>query len=99
MKQTKDPYSALRFPEFRYFITAQFLFTVAILIQEVVVSFYLYEITHDPLSLGLIGLFEAIPYISLALFGGYFVRICSFIFAKKPNRISFLRNEGNQSLT
>lgn len=72
MKQTKDPYAALRFPEFRYFISAQFLFTVAILIQEVVISFYLYEITHDPLSLGLIGLFEAIPYISLALFGGYF---------------------------
>lgn len=72
MKQTKDPYAALRFPEFRYFISAQFLFTVAVLIQEVVISFYLYEITHDPLSLGLIGLFEAIPYISLALFGGYF---------------------------
>jgi MFS family permease len=72
MKQIKDPYAALRFPEFRYFITAQFLFTVAILIQEVVISFYLYEITNDPLSLGLIGLFEAVPYISLALFGGYF---------------------------
>lgn len=72
MKQTKDPYAALRYPEFRYFVTAQFLFTIAILVQEVVISYYLYEITHDPLSLGLIGLFEAIPYISLALFGGYF---------------------------
>lgn len=72
MKQTKDPYAALRYPEFRYFVTAQFLFTIAILIQEVVISYYLYEITNDPLSLGLIGLFEAIPYISLALFGGYF---------------------------
>ena len=56
MTPTKDPYAALRFPEFRYFITAQFLFTVAILVQEVVLSFYLYEITNDPLSLGLIGL-------------------------------------------
>ncbi|AFK03320.1 major facilitator superfamily MFS_1 [Emticicia oligotrophica DSM 17448] len=72
MKQSKDPYAALRYPEFRYFISAQFLFTIAVLVQEVVISFYLYEITHDPLSLGLIGLFEAVPYISLALFGGYF---------------------------
>ena len=72
MKQAKDPYAALRYPEFRSFISAQFFFTIAILIQEVVISYYLYEITHDPLSLGLIGLFEAIPYISLALFGGYF---------------------------
>ncbi|MFN3848959.1 MAG: MFS transporter [Spirosomataceae bacterium] len=67
-----DPFAALRFPQFRYFITAQFLFTVAILVQEVVISYYLYEITHDPLSLGLVGLLEAIPYISVALFGGYF---------------------------
>lgn len=72
MKQAKDPYAALRYPEFRNFITAQFIFTVAILVQEVVISYYLYKITKDPLSLGLIGLFEAIPYISLALFGGYF---------------------------
>lgn len=71
MKKTTDPYAALRFPEFRYFITAQFLFTVGILIQEVVLSYYLYEVTNDPLALGLIGLFEAIPYISLALFGGH----------------------------
>ena len=68
---TKDPYAALKYPEFRYFVTAQFMFTVAILIQEIVISYYLYEITNDPLSLGLVGLFEAIPFISLALFGGY----------------------------
>ncbi len=67
----KDPYAALRYPEFRHFVLAQFLFTIAILIQEVAISFYLYELTDDPFSLGLVGLFEAIPYISLALFGGY----------------------------
>jgi MFS family permease len=69
---TEDPYAALRYPEFRYFVVSQVLFTVAILIQEIVISYYLYEITNDPLSLGLVGLFEAIPFISLALFGGYF---------------------------
>lgn len=52
-------------------MSAQFIFTLAILIQEVVLSFYLYEITHDPLALGLVGLAEAVPFISLALFGGY----------------------------
>ena len=68
----KDPYAALRFPEFRYFITVQFLFTIAILMQEVAIGYQIYHITHDPISLGYIGLAEAIPYISLALFGGYF---------------------------
>jgi MFS family permease len=41
------------------------------LIQEVILGYYLYEVTGDPLVLGLIGLFEAIPYLALALFGGY----------------------------
>ncbi len=67
----KDPYAALRYSEFRYFVSAQFLFTIAILIQEIVISYYLYEITGDPLALGFVGLCEAIPFISLALFGGY----------------------------
>ena len=42
------------------------------IIQEVVIGYELYKITHDPLSLGFIGLAEAIPYISLALFGGHY---------------------------
>jgi hypothetical protein len=30
-----------------------------------------YQITHDPLSLGLIGLAEAVPFLSLAILGGH----------------------------
>ena len=39
--------------------------------QEVVIGYELYRITHNPLALGLIGLVEAIPFISLTLFGGH----------------------------
>ncbi|MGL4631965.1 MAG: MFS transporter [Leadbetterella sp.] len=67
----KDPFLALRERNFRYFITVQFMFTVAILMQEVILGYYLYSITKDPLSLGLVGLCEAIPFIFLALFGGF----------------------------
>ena len=66
-----DPYAALRYPEFRNLITGTFCLTMAILIQEVVLGYEIYRITHDPLSLGLIGLAEAVPFISLALFGGH----------------------------
>jgi MFS family permease len=66
-----DPYAALRYPEFRNLSCATFLITAAILIQEVLLGYELYLITHDPLSLGLIGLAEAVPFISLALFGGH----------------------------
>lgn len=67
-----DPYAALRYPEFVRLITANSLITAAIMIQEVVIGYELYKLTHDPLSLGFIGLAEALPYISIALFGGHY---------------------------
>lgn len=70
--QNKNPYAALKFPEFRAYLLGNFLFTLALLAQEVIISYEVYKLTHNPLALGLIGLVEALPYISLALFGGYF---------------------------
>ncbi|PTU29120.1 MFS transporter [Stenotrophobium rhamnosiphilum] len=66
-----DPYAALRYPEFRNLIIGTFLTSAALLIQMVVLGYELYKMTHDPLVLGLIGLAEAVPFIGLALFGGY----------------------------
>lgn len=41
--------------------------------QAVVVGWRIYELTQDPLSLGLMGLAEAIPALGLALYAGYVV--------------------------
>ncbi|OYY50692.1 MAG: MFS transporter [Methylophilaceae bacterium 17-44-8] len=41
--------------------------------MAVVVGWHIYELTHDPLALGLIGLAEVIPYFSCALFAGHAV--------------------------
>ena len=71
VKAKNDPYIALRFPEFRSYITMRFLFTFAYQIQAVVVGWYIYQLTKDPLSLGLIGLAEAVPSITVTLYGGY----------------------------
>lgn len=67
----KDPYIALRFPEFRYFLVMRFFLTIGYQVQGVVIGWYIYNLTKDPLSLGLIGLAEAIPAIGIALYGGY----------------------------
>jgi MFS family permease len=45
--------------------------TVASQIQGLVVSWQVYEVTHDPLSLGLIGLAEALPFIGFSLYAGH----------------------------
>lgn len=42
-------------------------------IMAVVAGWHIYEITHDPLALGLIGLAEVVPYFSSALFAGHAV--------------------------
>jgi MFS family permease len=66
-----DPYIAMRFPEFRSYIAMRFLFTFAYQVQAVVIGWHIYQLTKDPLSLGLIGLAEAIPSIMVTLYGGY----------------------------
>lgn len=66
-----DAFAALRFPEFRCLIGGVFLLSVSLLVQEIVIAYQLYKLTHDPLVLGLVGLAEAIPFIALALFGGH----------------------------
>jgi MFS family permease len=47
--------------------------TLAYQIVVVVVGWHIYELTHDALALGLIGLAEVIPYFCCALFAGYAV--------------------------
>lgn len=47
--------------------------TLGTMIQGTVVGWQVYELTHDPLALGLIGLAEAVPFIATALFAGHFV--------------------------
>lgn len=66
-----DPYAALRIPNFRRFVSSLMAMTVATQIQAVVVAWQIYDLTHDPLSLGLIGLAEAVPFIGVALFAGH----------------------------
>ncbi len=60
-------------PEFFKATGARFLFSLAVQSQAVLMGWQMYELTRDPLKLGLIGLTEAIPALSLALFSGYLV--------------------------
>jgi MFS family permease len=66
-----DAYAALRIKDFRWFVIARFLLTFGIQMQSVIVGWQIYQLTHDALSLGMIGLAEAIPFISFSLFTGH----------------------------
>jgi MFS family permease len=66
-----DPYAALRIHDFRWIVTGHAALTFAREAQIVVVGWQVFAITGDPLSLGLIGLAEAIPLLGLALYAGH----------------------------
>lgn len=65
----------LKIGEFRTFLYMRTFITCAFLIQYVVIGWEIYSITGDPLSLGLIGLAEAIPAIGIALYAGHLADI------------------------
>ena len=66
-----DPFAPLRVKPFRWFIASVVTMAMGAQIQGVVVAWQMYAITHDPLSLGMVGLAEAAPFIGLALFAGH----------------------------
>lgn len=69
----KDPYAALRIKEFNIFLVLRFALVFAWSMQFIIVEWQVYSITKDPLSLGIIGLMEIIPALSMALFAGHIV--------------------------
>ena len=71
MTEKLDPYAALRFREFNIFLVIRFILVFGWSMQFIIVEWEVYSLTKDPLSLGLIGLIEVIPAISMALFAGH----------------------------
>ena len=63
--------AALKIPDIRFFIGSIGFFTLASRALAVVIGFQIYKITHSPFALGILGLVEALPAISLVLVGGY----------------------------
>ena len=66
-----DPYASLRVRNYRWFIVSTLTMTISTQIQGVVVAWQIYDITRDPLSLGLMGLAEALPFVGLSLYAGH----------------------------
>jgi len=57
--------------DFRLLLTERFMSALAGVGFATLIGYQLYIMTGDPLSLGLLGLVEAIPAIALSLIGGY----------------------------
>jgi MFS family permease len=57
--------------DFRLYLGALFLSTLASQVLSVAVSWQIYELTHDPLALGYVGLFQFLPMVACTLPAGH----------------------------
>ncbi|MFY8019965.1 MAG: MFS transporter [Bacteroidia bacterium] len=65
----------LKIKSFRAFLGTRLFLTLGFQMQAVLVGWRIFELTKNPLSLGLIGLAEAIPALSVALYAGHLADI------------------------
>lgn len=73
MRQFNSQIFTIHHYAFLKLLCFRFLIVLAYQIMAVAVGWHIYEITHDTLSLGLIGIAEVIPYFVCALLAGYAV--------------------------
>lgn len=64
---------SLGYVHFRYYLLMRLTIILALNMQATIISYYVYQLTHDKLALGMIGLWEVIPAVGCSLFSGHFV--------------------------
>jgi MFS family permease len=71
MAAAHDPYAALRLWDFKLYLVGNVLAIFGMQMQTVAVQWEIYERTKSPLALGLVGLVQFLPVISLTLPAGH----------------------------
>ena len=66
-------FAVIHVKNFRYYVSYRILMTMATLMQSVIVGWQIYNLTHNVLWLGFIGLVEVIPQVSISLFAGHYI--------------------------
>ena len=69
----KGLWASLENVDFKYFLGVRFFATFAAQMTSTLMAWQVYKITRDPMALGLIGLFEVLPFMSFTLFAGHYV--------------------------
>jgi MFS family permease len=73
LKITTDPFASIKIPEYRNLVAGRFAFVMGLRMMSTVVGWWVYNLTNDPFAIGLIGLSEVIPAVSLALYAGHVI--------------------------
>src|SRR3954462_2306923 len=68
-----DPFASIKIPEYRNLLAGRFLFIMGLRMMSTLVGWWIYSLTNDPFAIGLIGLSEVIPAVSMALYAGHII--------------------------
>jgi len=72
---TDDPFASVKVPEYKNLILGRFFFIMALRMMGTLVGWWIYELTNDPFAIGLIGLAEVLPALTMALYSGHVIDI------------------------
>lgn len=68
-----SPIDALQIPEFRSLVIGRFIFIMGLRMMSTLVGWWIYNLTNAPIAIGIVGLSEFIPAVSLALYAGHII--------------------------
>lgn len=74
-QQTISPFASVQINEYRNLMIGRFLFVAGLRMIGTLCGWWIYNLTNDPFAIGLIGLAEVIPAVSLALYAGHVIDI------------------------
>src|SRR6476659_6333333 len=68
-----DAFASLKIIEYRNLLMGRFVFIMGLRMMGTLIGWWIYNLTNDPFAIGLIGLSEVIPAVSLALYAGHVI--------------------------
>jgi MFS family permease len=68
-----DPFASIKIAEYRNLMAGRFLFIMGLRMMGTLVGWWIYSLTNDPFAIGLIGLSEVIPAVTMALYAGHII--------------------------
>lgn len=74
-QKLNDPFASVRIAEYRNLMLGRFVFIMGLRMMGTLVGWWVYELTNAPFAIGIIGLSEVVPAVSLALYAGHVIDI------------------------
>lgn len=73
MQIRSDPFASIKVIEYRNLLIGRFAFIMGLRMMATLIGWWIYLLTNDPFAIGLVGLSEVIPALSLALYAGHVI--------------------------